>query len=201
MSARIVLSLALLISQSGCTYMLWTDDNLQANRVPAGNADLRLYASKTQDDFLVVYQEQSERNNKIRTRAYWLLDNENRVKAERAPLFASKKSQRGLSTVPLYYLPPVQVETNHDFYAVWETNNESFAIFTTNRAIGIYTLPIYDDGRGRLEKIALTPVAVSVDAAVGVVILGILILGSSADDDSPNFPEKHEHHDNSGHHS
>lgn len=201
----LLLLLSLLISQSGCTYMLWSSDDFEAYRKPAPNPELHLYESKKQDDFLVVYKEQSERNDSIHTRAYWLNLNQNRLERKRAPIFTSKDSVHNLPSIPVFYFTGSPAHTNQAFYAICETNDESFMLYATNNTIGSYSLPVYNDGRGRLEKIVLTPITVSIDVAAGVVILGVLvILNANPDDFQPTFSTHHDHdhdHDNGAYHS
>jgi hypothetical protein len=71
---------------------------------------------------------------------------------------------RNLPSIPIFYSTPEK--TNQNFYAVYETNSQSFALFSGGREVGSYDLPVYNDGRGRIEKIVLTPVAISVDITI-----------------------------------
>ncbi|HEU6449072.1 MAG TPA: hypothetical protein VFV23_11605 [Verrucomicrobiae bacterium] len=73
--------LLILIFQSGCmTHALWTNGDLDSFNDPAQNPNLHLFAASQRKDFLVVYDEFSERHSKIQTRAYWLNENELRIK-------------------------------------------------------------------------------------------------------------------------
>ena len=91
----------LMFSQSGCTYMLWSDQNYESFHQPAPISDLHLYQSKKQNDVLVVYREQSERNEHVCTRAYWLNRNQIRVTRPSPPIFINKKAARNLPAVPI----------------------------------------------------------------------------------------------------
>ncbi len=128
------------------------------------NPDLHLYESQKRNDFLVVYQEISERNDAIHTRAYWLNKNETRISRQHAPVYTSKKSVDDLPAVPVYYSIPDT--SGQGLYAVYETNQESFTLFSGEREMGTYQLPDYNDGWGRVEKVALTPFAVTADASI-----------------------------------
>src|SRR6202041_1329721 len=86
------LLLSLLLSQSGCTGVLWTEGEFDAYKEPAPNPNLKLYASKQGEDILVVYSEYSERRNTTHTRAYWLGRNEARVEDKHKPHFANSKA-------------------------------------------------------------------------------------------------------------
>jgi hypothetical protein len=163
-----LLPLLLLTFCNGCvTKALWNNGNLEAVKEPANSVNLRLFDAKRQNDLLVVYDEYSERNDAIRTRAYWLNENEARVSQRRAPHFANTNLMCDLQFVPVFY-GPTSSKTNltHAFYAVVATNEQSFTLYSGNREMNSYDLPVYNDGRGRVEKIALTPVAVTADLTI-----------------------------------
>jgi hypothetical protein len=171
--------LLLLPFGNGCTYALWTNGNLDAFKEPAQNPDLHLYQSWQRKDILVVYNEHSERRNTVRRRAYWLNQNQCRVEKQDAPIFARKQSFRHVTCVPVFYSTPVKTDVNRGFYAMCDTNQQSFTIFSGNREIGSYDFPVYNDGWGNVEKVALTPFAVSADAAIVGVCAGIICLYAS----------------------
>lgn len=164
LGARLLPLLFLLPFESGCTYALWTNGELDAYKEPAPTPNLRLYESQKKDDFLVVYNEYSDRNDSIHTRAYWLNRNESRVENQKAPAFARKKSVDHLPPVPVFSSPPGKPGSG--LYAVYETNQLSFTLYSGNGQIGCYNLPVYKDREGTVEKVALTPVAVTVDAGI-----------------------------------
>jgi hypothetical protein len=166
--------LLLLVLESGCTYALWTNDNLVAYKEPAQSPDLHLFQSTQRADYLVVYNEHSERTDAIHSRAYWLNKNQSRVENRKAPVFARRNVARrlNLGAVPVFYSIP-NGGLASGIYAVCDTNQESFTLFSGKREIGSYEFPVYSDHWGNVEKVALTPVAVTADATVagGVVAL------------------------------
>jgi hypothetical protein len=166
--------LVLLLLESGCTYVLWTNGNLVAYKEPAQNPNLHLFQSTQRADYLVVYNERSERTDAVHTRAYWLDKNQTRVEKQKAPVFARRNAARhlNLSAVPVYYSMP-NTNSAAGIYAVCDTNQQSFALFSDHREVGSYEFPVYSDRWGTAEKVALTPVAVTADATVagGVVAL------------------------------
>jgi hypothetical protein len=172
----LLLFFPLLISQSGCTAILWSDEDFPGDREPAPDPKLRLYQATNQNDFLVVYREQSESNERTHTRAYWLIKNQIRITRNEPPIFASQHASRNLNVIPVYNSLPPNAKTNKNLYAVYGTNSKTFAIFSTNREVGSYPLPAYDKGRPLAEKIALTPLAMTVDAALAAAIIGLVIL-------------------------
>jgi hypothetical protein len=171
--ARLFLPLLLLtLLESGCTYALWSDANLVNYKEPAPNPDLRLFVSKKGTDYLVVYKEYCERTDRFHGRAYWLNKNQSRVERQKAPVFTGRKQARKLTTVPVFYSMP-QSDFAKGIYAVCDTNQQTFALFTDKRELGSYEFPVYQDKMGTIEKVALTPLAVTADASVagGVVVI------------------------------
>lgn len=180
-AARFVPLLLILLFESGCTYALWTDGNLEAYKEPAQNPNLQLFQSQRRNDILVVYREHSERNDAIHTRAYWLNKNQRRVENQHAPVFARKNSARDLSPIPVFYSMPFKEDLNPSFYAVCDTNLDSFTLFSRNGELGSYRFPVYNDHWGVVEKTALTPFAVSADVTMAAGYVGILYAYCRAD--------------------
>jgi hypothetical protein len=164
-----------MLSQTGCTYMLWSDENYEAFHQPAPISDLHLYQSTKQNDVLVVYREQSERNEHVRTRAYWLNKNQIRVTRQSPPIFINKKTAKNLPAVPIFDLAPVNDPGSRGLYALSGTN-QSFTLFLDGRDVGSYSLPEYDAERPVGEKIALTPVAMTADVAIAAAVAGVIFL-------------------------
>jgi len=179
--------LLLLLLQSGCTYALWTNDNLVAYKEPAQNPDLHLFESTRQKDFLVVYDEHSERTDAIHKRAYWLNRNQTRVERQKAPIFARRNQARHLNAVPVFYSMP-NVGLVKGVYAICDTNQETFTLYSGNREIGPYDFPVYHDHWGNVEKAALTPVAVTADVTVAGGIVAIYYAYIKAGSDVPLVP-------------
>jgi hypothetical protein len=152
--------------------MLWSDENYEAFHQPAPIPDLHLYQSTKQNDVLVVYREQSERNEHVRTRAYWLNKNQIRVTRQSAPIFINKKTAKNLPAVPIFDLTPAN---DPGIYALSGTN-QSFMLFLNGRDVGSYSLPAYDAERPVGEKIALTPIAMTADAAIAAAVAGVIFL-------------------------
>jgi hypothetical protein len=171
-----LLPLLLLTLGSGCaTKALWNNGNLEAVKEPANNASLRLFDSKRQNDLLVVYDEYSERTDGIHTRAYWLNENEMLVNQRHAPHFVNTNLMRDLPPVPVFS-QPISSKTNLTpmLYAVGATNQQSFMLYSGNHESGSHGLPFYNDGKGRVEKIALTPFAVTADLTIVGGYIGCL---------------------------
>ena len=173
----IVLWLPLLTG--GCaTEALWNKTQLDAWNEPADNSKLQLFDADQQKDFLVIYEEFSERHDSTRTRAFFLNRNEKRVEQGRKPHFVSAQRSRDLSPIPVQQTLPL---SNTNFpptvYAVISTNTQSFTIYSSERRTN-HDLPVYNDGWGRIDRIALTPVAVVADLTIIGGCLGYMWLQS-----------------------
>ncbi|HEV2436281.1 MAG TPA: hypothetical protein VG077_09810 [Verrucomicrobiae bacterium] len=167
----IVLWLPLLTG--GCaTEALWNKAQLDAWNEPADNSRLQLFDAGQHKDFLVIYEEYSERHDSTRTRAYFLNRNEKRIKQGRKPHFVSARWSHQLPPVPV---SQTQLESGTNFpqtnYALISTNTQSFTIYSGRQKID-YSLPVYNDGRGQIYRVALTPVAVTVDLTIVGGLLG-----------------------------
>ena len=123
---------------------------------------LRLFQTRLQNDLLVVYDEYSDRNDAIRTRAYLLNQNQKRLEQCQPPHFVSINRWRGLT--PVAVLPGSNSPAA--FFASVETNGQSFTIYSRNRPVHSYPLPVYNDGKARLARIVLTPVALTADLTI-----------------------------------
>lgn len=163
-----LLPLLLLTFGSGCaTKALWNNANLEDCKEPASPVNLHLFDAQRRNDLLVVYDEYSERSDKIHTRAYWLDENQSRVDQQRAPHFINTHLSGSLPPVPVFYgSTSNEMNLARPLYAVVAMNNRSFTLYSGNRKIGSHDLPVYNDGRGRVDKIALTPIAVTADLTI-----------------------------------
>lgn len=175
--------LLLPLLNGGCvTHALWTNGYLDDVNEPDISASPQLFEAKSHQDLLVVYREHSERSDQTRPRAYWLNQNEKRVAQNRQPYFVGTNQMRGL--LPVTILPaPVAPGTNlpPSFYAVIQTNRQSFTLYAGESKIGSHDLPVYNDGKGKYERLALTPLAVTADLIIIGCVVGCIYLGGLAD--------------------
>ncbi len=172
-----MMGLWLLLLTGGCaTEALWNKAQLDAWNEPADNSKLQLFDASSQKDFLVIYEEYSERHDSTRTRAYFLNRNEKRVEQGRQPHFVSARWSHKLPPVPVSQTPP-ESGTNlpQSIYAVISTNTQSFTIYSSAQRTS-HDLPVYNDGWGRVDRIALTPVAVVADLTIIGGFLGYIWL-------------------------
>jgi hypothetical protein len=177
----IVLLLPLLTG--GCmTHKLWTDNPLDDWNVPATPANVQVFDAEARKDFLVVYDEYSERHDSIRTRAYFLNQNSARLADERIPRFVSPGLTTNFIPLPLYHelTPRGSNAPVRPFVVVSTTNTEAFTLYVKDRAPEEHHLPVYSDGVGTYERVALTPVTVTVDATIVGGAIGCLWLYAAA---------------------
>ena len=167
------LTLPLLVS--GClTHQLWTNSQFDSWNEPAPAVGLQLFHDAPNRRVLVVYQEYSERRDKIGPRAYFVSEIRPPAVNPAAPKFVDPQVSRGLAPVAIF---PVMPSNSPDlFFAVTGTNGPAFTLFSGGVTNGPYPLPIYDDGTGRLKRIALTPVTATVDLTVVGGVVGVLWL-------------------------
>lgn len=167
-----ILCLLLPLLASGCvTHKLWTESKMDEWNEPAGTPNLRLFQDVKRDDFLVVYDEYSDRHYTTQTRAYFLHRNRTSLAQLHRPHFVSTNLACHLPPVPVFCLAPTNAPP--PLYAVTSTNGGNFSIFSGTRELGPSALPVYDDGIGRMERIAWTPLTVTADLTIigGVVVL------------------------------
>jgi hypothetical protein len=187
---HVVLFLPLLLALAGgcATTAVWKEGTFESCNEPAGNLNLRLFQTSPQTNLLVIYDEFSERNQAVRTRAYWLNENQGLVDQHLRPHFTSTDSMRNLPAVPIFYEPiPARVNLPPTLCAVVATNKESFTLFLANRAVGSHDLPVYNDGKGQVERIAITPVAVTADLTIVGGYLGCWYLLGRAGYSGPSY--------------
>jgi hypothetical protein len=165
-----------LVFTSGCaTKALWTCSALDNRVEPAAKPNLRLYATTSPPDFLVIYDASSGRKHTNSTRAYFLNQNLERIRSERAPHFVDVELAHGLPPVPVFYSSPVfdwslVYGTNQPSrpFAVSDAKAQSFTLYFRDGGSEFYHLPIYSDGTVNFTRVALTPLAVTSD----VILVG-----------------------------
>lgn len=170
---RVFLLALLLMFGSGCvTSTLWS--NFNNSNEPDLDADVRLYEAGQQKDLLVVYDEYSERTDSVRPRAYFLDAERNRIRRGKQPHFVSTNLAGQFSPLPVYrVLPETSAVSSPPLYALYSTNTQSFTIYSNGAGMSSHRLPVYGDPVTRVERIALTPLAVTADLTIvgGLVFL------------------------------
>jgi len=168
--------LALLTLGSGCTMALWQNDIVDSWNEPATQSHVRLFQSKPPEKILVVYTEHSGRKNVMRQQAYWLDENQKHPEQHRAPHFVSTNSSAGLAAIPVFLSPPDSTNLPPR-YAVVAPDGQSFTLYSGETKTASYHLPAYDDSTGEVEKVLLTPVAVTCDLTIIGGVIGYIYVG------------------------
>ena len=168
----LLLGLASCLTTGCVTSELW-DSNYSRIHEPALPLNLRLYQSTEKDDVLVQYHEWVDVNEKVRTRTYWLNRNSRLVSNPHKPKFISARTAEGLVLIPLLDSPPSFAGNTGQMSAVRVNSPPGFVLYSDNRELGRYALPVYDDATGTAIKVLLTPLAITADAAI---ITGYLYL-------------------------
>ena len=179
---QLVFGMFLLILGNGCaTSALWKNDNLEAFNQPNSNPNIRIFASKTHSDMLVLYDEYSERKDAAHTRAYWLNENEKLLEQRHMAHFVSTNSIFSLTPIPVMPATTNHIDSPPPPYAQIEFDQQSFTLFLDDHSqAGPYNLPVYNDGKGKVEKFALTPLATAADITIVGGLLGYFWLGGLA---------------------
>jgi hypothetical protein len=165
---RWMLLLLAVAAVPGCaTHALWADADLGTWHEPSTNSTLRLFRSGQPWDLLVVYQESIEPHDARRMRAYLLHRNESRIEKQKRPMFVKIDSFRRLEPVPVFSATNAAAPSPKlPLYAIFSTSNVWFTLYSGGASVGSYSLPVYRDGRGRMERIAVTPLAAAADATI-----------------------------------
>jgi hypothetical protein len=136
-------------------------------------------------DVLVVYNEYHERRGTVRARAYFLNQKREREQQGRAPFFVNTNLLLDCIPVPSFAATNVpNLNPVPPLFAVIAANGQAFTLHDDRDTLVSYELPVYNDGLGRVQRIALTPVAVTVDLTIVGGCIGYLYLAGLAHSNS-----------------
>ena len=181
---RTVLLLGIVASCSGCvTKALWTDTTEWNNsKIPAEPNHVRVFEDKRKNDFVVVFDQASERSERVRVRAYYLYLNQERISSKKRPHFISLQRTNDLESIPLFKTnQEVPQDWNAKTYVV-SAPDERFLIVHTDEATRC-DLPVYDDGTATAARVALTPLAATADVAICGIVVGAFAAAHGAFND------------------
>jgi hypothetical protein len=161
----------------GCaTHALWEADRFARYYEPANPSRLALFQDKSGDKVLVQYNEVIEGEEAVQPRAYWLNENAQPVKHPFRPTFVSPPAAQKMTPIPLVESPALVVTTTPGLCAVVATNGQDFTLYSGERKISDYELPVYRDASGRTKQILLTPLAVVADLTIVGGVLAVWLL-------------------------
>ena len=159
---------------TGCvTSALWEDGRFARFHEPAAPPNLRLFESTQKQDILVQYDEWLDMSEKLKTRTYWLGQEQVPSNNPHKPAFVSSRAADGLSPIPIYNDSVFMAQTNVGLTAVVVWNPTGFTLYSGDRVLGNYALPVYENHSATVKKVLLTPLAVTADAGL---IAGYLFL-------------------------
>lgn len=159
---------------TGCvTSALWDSDRFVRFHEPAAPPNLRLFESTENHDILVQYDEWQEMSEKLRKRTYWLGQDRTPFANPHKPAFVSAGSAEGLPPIPIHNSSTFTVQTNTGLAAVVTWSPTGFILYSDDRVLGNYVLPVYEDGSAMVKKVALSPLAVTADTGL---VAGYLLL-------------------------
>jgi hypothetical protein len=151
----------------GCaTNALWSDANLGTWHEPVTNSPVRMFHDGQSGELLVLYEEASSHHHQVRTRAYLLYKNEGRIERQAHPAFVKTDVARHLEPIPVFPNAAAAAAPLTPIYAVLSTNQLCFTVYSSGASVGLYELPVYYDGFGKVERLALTPLAVTADLSI-----------------------------------
>ncbi len=172
----IQLSLLALLSclMTGCvTSALWEEGRFARFHEPAVPPNLRLFESESKHDILVQYDEWHDVSEKLRARTYWLGQDIKPFSNPHKPAFVSSRAAKGLSPIPIHDSSGFAAKENVGLAAVMVWNPTGFTLYSGDRVLGDFALPVYEVGLARTKKTLLTPLAVTADAGI---VAGYLFL-------------------------
>ena len=140
---------------------------------PASPPNLRLSTLPGTSDVLVQYDEQFARSHWVKPRAYWLL-----AYAARDTNSLERPKPRFVNTATLTNLCPVMLPGGREsrpmngWCALPSWDQRSFTVWQNGTALGEYRLPVYSNAPpATWGRVALTPVAVTTDAAIVAAVI------------------------------
>ena len=176
-----VLLAGLLPLFTGCasyplTYSLWSEDGGMARYgTPAFRPNLQLYQSSQPNDILVQYDELPERSDTIRRRAYFLYANLARMENRRKPRFVDPARVFLLQPIPVIQAGAATNFPPTTLYAVASTNSIYFTLHAADGTQIQFPLPAYVDGTTTVQRLLLTPAAVTVDVIITASVIGLVV--------------------------
>lgn len=182
MKTVLVIRLMLLVGLAavpGCaTHALWAEADLGGWCRPAGDATLRLFHPSDSQDILVVYEEVTEGHQGRRPRAYFLFENISRIKRQQPPKFVKIISNNSLDPVPVFSAGDAVSVPAPTTFAVISADKTWFTLYSTRGPAGPYALPAYLNEKGKMERLALTPLAATTDLSlIGGAVYGLYVAG------------------------
>jgi hypothetical protein len=152
------------------TGRLWTNWSVEHYQ-PAPRPEVKMFQRRDSQEILVEYIEQREKTGATHHRAYLLLANQGRVQDLKKPRFVSVKPGPDVTMIPVELSDHINLSA--PIWAELTPDAEGFRFFRDGVPTDWYHLPVYLDKRDEAERILLTPVTVTADAAVVGAVIGV----------------------------
>jgi|SRR5579872_1260445 len=173
---------------TGClTGRLWDRDLAVDHRQPAPDANLKLFQKPDGGDVLVQYDEERDRDDVVKRRAFYLQANQKKLSAGKRPHFVSARKAD--------HMQPITLESSSAtnsispglgaFRAALLPDGRHFTLICNGRVTGPYGLPVYVDRCSQVDRLALTPLAVTGDVVIAGAVAGLLYLYARAGSAGP----------------
>jgi hypothetical protein len=166
---RAVLCVAFALLAGGCTTAtsaLWD----RQKESPADNSHIRLSFDPQRKDILVCYDAHINNDSGVVEKAYWLFASTHSSAAHEQPIFVENPDFGHLEEIPLFHS---RKELKHESPAGYSVlagpTSRSFELWKDGKKFQTYRLPEHSDwGNATAWRVALTPLAVTGDAALTI---------------------------------
>jgi hypothetical protein len=181
---RLTLSAGLAAGLTGCeatheyslTYRLWNNSTFSQFNEPSTNGNVQVFQVARNGELLVTYDEISESNDHLRRRAFFLNANRARLEAGRKPRFVNPRKAADLAELPL-----VRVSANASnvppaspVSPALSADGRRLTLPDDNQKPATIALPTYETAGGPVARVLVTPLAVTGDAVMVGVVLGVV---------------------------
>ncbi len=181
---RLVLSAGLAAGLTGCeatheyslTYRLWDTSAFSQFNEPSMNGNVQVFQAAKNGELLVTYDEISESNDRVRRRAFFLNANRAKFEAGRKPHFVTPRKADDLDALPLVRasatatnVPPASLNS-----PVLSADGRRLTFFDEDQKPVTIALPTYERAGGPVARVLVTPLAVTGDAVMVGVVLGVV---------------------------
>lgn len=153
------------VEDNSLTYRLWDKGNISFCQ-PAPKPELALFTAPAQKDILVEYNALSDNHVQVTRLAYLMQAGETRIQRGKAPHFV-KPGTRG-------DWRPIANQVSTNAYVLAGQDGKSFTLFRQSRPPEQHNLPFYQDDHWSVTRVALTPLAVTGDAAIVGACVGVM---------------------------
>lgn len=166
---RAILCLALALLAGGCTTAtsaLWD----RQKDSPADHPLIRLMFDPQRQDILVCYDGRMSNDSGFVERDYWLFASTNSLANHGVPIYDENPDFVHLVRLPLFqFKKDLKEAPPTGYFALAGPTSRKFELWGDGTKIGTYQLPEHSEwGRATVWRVALTPLAVTGDAALTV---------------------------------